>query len=67
MTHNQLVSVRDTIKKLSEEHKEELSPQDKKHCDDTVDFLSNIILDVEKERKFARHSYMIYDLRIEFM
>jgi len=66
MTYKELVSIRDTIKKVLEEHKDEISNNTKVHCDSTVNYLSNLILDVEKEMKFAKRPYITYNLKIEF-
>lgn len=67
MTHRQLVTIRDSIQKIRDEYSDKLSNDTKVDFDETLTFLSNIISDVEKERKIARVPYVIYSLRVELM
>lgn len=67
MTHKQLVTIRDSIQKIVNVCGSELSNKTKVDFNDAINFLSNIISDVEKERKVARLPYVIYHLRVELM
>lgn len=67
MTHRQLVAIRDSMEKIRNEYGDKLSNETKVDFDETINFMSNIITDVEKERVQAKLPYVIYQLRIELM
>lgn len=67
MVHKQLVTIRDSMKKIVNEYGDRLSSETKVDFDETINFLSNIISDVEKERTKAKLPYIIYQLRVELM
>jgi len=64
MQLKQLVSIRDSMKAIVKEYGSQLSVGTKVDFDDTIDYVSNIILDVERERKNARLPYVIYQIKV---
>jgi len=64
MQLKQLVSIRDSMKAIVAEYGSQLSVGTKVDFDDTIDYVSNIILDVERERKNARLPYVIYQIKV---
>ena len=64
MQLKQLVSIRDSMKAIVNEYGSQLSCGTKVDFDDTIDYVSNIILDVERERKNARLPYVIYQIKV---
>ncbi len=67
MKLKQLVSIRDSMQTIVKEYGSQLSIGTKVDFDDTIDFVSNIITDAEKERRKAIESqpYIIYDIKVE--
>lgn len=66
MKLKQLVSIRDSMQTILKEYGSQLSTDTKVDFDDTMNLISNIITDAEKERRDAKRPYVIYDLRVEF-
>lgn len=65
MTSKQLASIRDSMQKIVDKYGDKLSSDTKADFHDTVNFMSNILHDVELERKKAKLPYVIYQLRVE--
>ena len=67
MKLRQLVTIKNSMQKTVDEHGDKFSNDTKVDFDETINFLSNIISDVENEMKKARQPYIIYQLKIELM
>ena len=67
MKLKQLVSIRDSLQVILKEYGSQLSTDTKVDFDDTIDFVSNIILDAERERSrsVVVRDNIIYALKVE--
>jgi len=67
MKIKQLISIRDSMQAIVKEYGSQLSIGTKVDFDDTIDFVSNIILDAEREgsKSIVIRDHMIYNLKIE--
>lgn len=67
MKLKQLVLIKNSMQKTIDEYGNKFSNGTKVDFDGTINFLANIIGDVESEMKKAKHPYVIYHLKIDLI
>ena len=66
MKIKQLLSIKDTLRFILDRHGEKIDMETKVDIDSTLNFINNVIIDAEKERKRRRLAHVTYQLRVDF-